>query len=96
MGDPRRRSPLRRPEQRRAAQVGLPPSSRPRRRGGSEAVAFPSISTGVYGYPGGLAAQLSVEAITTADTDVETILLVAYSDHMAAMWRSCLDAADLP
>src|SRR3954452_8575441 len=42
---------------------------------GTKSVAFPSISTGVYGYPGGLAAQLSVEAITTAETDVETILL---------------------
>lgn len=56
----------------------------------AKSVAFPSISTGVYGYPGGLAAQLSVEAIMTADTNVETILLVAYSDDMAEMWDYCL------
>ncbi|MCG4756729.1 macro domain-containing protein, partial [Faecalibacillus intestinalis] len=49
----------------------------------AKSVAFPSISTGVYGYPGGLAAMLSVEAIITARTKVETILLVAFSDDMA-------------
>ncbi len=57
---------------------------------GAKSVAFPSISTGVYGYPGGLAAQLSIEAIATAVTDVETIMLVAYSDDMAEMWDYCL------
>ncbi len=48
-------------------------------------VAFPSISTGVDGYPGGLAAILSIEALSSADTDVETILLVADSDDIAQM-----------
>lgn len=57
---------------------------------GATSVAFPSISTGVYGYPGGLAAMLSIEAITTARTDVGTILLVAFSDDMAEMWDYCL------
>lgn len=53
-------------------------------------VAFPSISTGVYGYPGELAATLSVEAIMTASTDVETVLLVAFSGATAKMWDRCL------
>jgi O-acetyl-ADP-ribose deacetylase (regulator of RNase III) len=48
-------------------------------------VAVPSISTGVDGYPGGLAAILSIEALSSADTEVETILLVADSDDMAQM-----------
>ena len=59
---------------------------------GAKSVAFPSISTGVYGYPGAFAAQLSVEAITAAVTDVESILLVAYNDDMVAMWERCLAA----
>ena len=57
---------------------------------GAKSVAFPSISTGVYGYPGALAAQLSVEAITAADTDVESVLLVAYSDDMVEAWARCV------
>ena len=57
---------------------------------GAKSVAFPSISTGVYGYPGALAAQLSAEAITAAVTDVESIHLVAYNDDMAEMWDRCL------
>ena len=51
----------------------------------AKSVAFPSMSTGVDGYPGGLAAILSIEALSGADTGVETILLVAYSDDMAEM-----------
>ena len=53
---------------------------------GAKSVAFPAISAGVYGYPGRVAAQLSVEALSTAATDVETILLIAYSHEMAKMW----------
>ena len=45
------------------------------------------MSTGADGYPGGLAAILSIEALSSADTDVETILLVADSDDMAEMCR---------
>ena len=61
---------------------------------GAKSVAFPSISTGVYGYPGALAAQLSVEAITAAATDIESILLVAYNDDMVEMWERCLAAVN--
>ena len=57
---------------------------------GAKSVAFPSISTGVYGYPAELAAQLSVEAIFRADTDVDTILLVAYNEQMAGLWDDAL------
>ena len=57
---------------------------------GARSVAFPSISTRVYGYPGGDAAMLSVEALLKADTQVETVLLVAFSDDMADMWDYAL------
>jgi len=57
---------------------------------GAATVAFPSISTGVYGYPGRLAADLSVRALATARTDVEHVLLVAYNEEMADMWKQSL------
>jgi O-acetyl-ADP-ribose deacetylase len=56
----------------------------------ARSVAFPSISSGVYGYPGGLAALLSVDALCTANTSVENVLLVAFSDDMAEMWDYAL------
>lgn len=57
---------------------------------GARSVAFPSISTGVYGYPASEAALLSVEALTTATTDVKTVLLVAFSEHMAQLWAQAI------
>ena len=39
---------------------------------GARTVAFPSISTGVYGYPEEEAARISVEVLRGATTDVET------------------------
>ncbi len=57
---------------------------------GATSVAFPAISTGVYGYPAEAAAQLSVEALREATTDVATVLLVAFSDKQAALWEAAL------
>lgn len=50
---------------------------------GARSVAFPAISTGVYGYPGELAAQTAVATIREwADTDerrvIELVRLVAF------------------
>lgn len=59
---------------------------------GASSVAFPSISTGVYGYPTGPAARLSVDALRTADTRVQDVLLVAFSDDMAQLWDDALRA----
>lgn len=60
---------------------------------GARSLAFPSISTGVYGYPAAEAAQASVAALRGAATQVETVLLVAITAHMAELWdRALLDA----
>ena len=54
---------------------------------GARSVAFPAISTGVYGYPDEEAAQVSVAALRSAVTDVEQVLLVAFSGRTARLWE---------
>jgi O-acetyl-ADP-ribose deacetylase (regulator of RNase III) len=44
----------------------------------ARSVAFPAISTGVYGYPPELAAPLAVKTITSCDTAVALVRLVAF------------------
>jgi O-acetyl-ADP-ribose deacetylase (regulator of RNase III) len=45
---------------------------------GARSVAFPAISTGVYGYPSGQAAEVAVASARAADTDVALIRFVAF------------------
>lgn len=46
-------------------------------------MAFPSIATGVYGYPASDAAGVSMRTLRGATTSVEKVVLVAFSDDMA-------------
>jgi O-acetyl-ADP-ribose deacetylase len=57
---------------------------------GARSVAFPSISTGVYGYPADEASRVSVHALRNARTSVEQVLLVAFSRGMEARWSDVL------
>jgi O-acetyl-ADP-ribose deacetylase len=54
---------------------------------GARSIAFPAISTGVYGYPGPEAATIAVDTLRAAETDVERALLVAFDDETAALYR---------
>ena len=47
---------------------------------GVRRVAFPAISTGVYGYPPDLAADVAVRTLRNASTGVEVIRLVAFDE----------------
>jgi O-acetyl-ADP-ribose deacetylase len=47
---------------------------------GARTVAFPAISTGVYGYPIEEAAPVAVEAVKGADTRVEEVRFVLFDD----------------
>lgn len=57
---------------------------------GARSVAFPSISTGVYGYPEEEAAEVSVAALRQASTQVQTVLLVAFGRRSEELWAAAL------
>jgi O-acetyl-ADP-ribose deacetylase (regulator of RNase III) len=53
-------------------------------------VAFPAISTGVYGYPPAQAAATAVAALGASTTRVEVVRLVAFDDQTLALYRAAL------
>ena len=59
---------------------------------GARSLAFPSISTGVYGYPHEDAARISVEAVLGSGTALD-VRLVAFSRAQAELWTAALAAA---
>jgi O-acetyl-ADP-ribose deacetylase len=61
---------------------------------GAASVAFPAISTGVYGYPPDQAAAIAVATVRRAasDIDVTRVLLVAFDQRTLALYESALAA----
>ena len=57
---------------------------------GAKTVAFPSISTGSFGYPPEQAAVISVAALRGAQTEVEQVSLVAYGERVRQLWLDAL------
>jgi O-acetyl-ADP-ribose deacetylase (regulator of RNase III) len=53
-------------------------------------IAFPAISTGVYGYPIGPAARIAVDAIRTHGSDCELVRVVAFNDETIAAYEPLL------
>ena len=54
---------------------------------GARTVAFPAISTGVYGYPLDEAAPIAIEAVRTADTEVKEVRFVLFSHEAYAAFE---------
>ena len=54
---------------------------------GARSVAFPAISTGVYGYPLGDAAPVAIEAVRSARTRVELVRFVLFGDDAFEAFR---------
>jgi O-acetyl-ADP-ribose deacetylase (regulator of RNase III) len=61
---------------------------------GARSIAFPAISTGVYGYPKNAAASVAVDALRSADTRVEDCVLVAFDADTAALYETELARHD--
>jgi O-acetyl-ADP-ribose deacetylase len=57
---------------------------------GARTVAFPAISTGVYGYPVDEAAPIALAAVAGADTEVEEVRFVLFSERDLAAFRAAL------
>ena len=47
---------------------------------GARSVAFPAISTGIYGYPPEEAARIAVDTLRSTPTEVELVRLVAFDE----------------
>jgi O-acetyl-ADP-ribose deacetylase (regulator of RNase III) len=57
---------------------------------GARSVAFPAISTGVYGFPAEPAALIAVGALLKAQTKVERAILVAFDEDTLRLYEGHL------
>ena len=57
---------------------------------GARSVAFPAISTGIYGYPPEEAARIAVETIRSTPTSVEVVRLVAFDEQTRWLYEELL------
>jgi O-acetyl-ADP-ribose deacetylase (regulator of RNase III) len=61
---------------------------------GARTVAFPAISTGVYGYPVEEAAPVAIAAVISSQTAVEEIRFVLFDEHAHDAFRRALEERD--
>ena len=58
---------------------------------GARSVAFPAISTGVYGYPAEEAATVALDTLSSTPTSVELVRLVAFDDRTLRLYDGLID-----
>ena len=61
---------------------------------GARTIAFPSISTGVYGYPKALAAETALDAVADAlaDLDLDEVRFVVFGDDDREIYAQAIQA----
>jgi O-acetyl-ADP-ribose deacetylase len=60
---------------------------------GAKSVAFPAISTGVYGYPLDEAAEVAIGAVRDAQTDVDDVRFVLFGSEAYGAFERALERA---
>ena len=64
------------------------------RENGVRSIAFPSISTGVYGYPKPAAAEVALDAMRVFEPEFDAIIACCYTDEDADIYRRLLSGED--
>ncbi|MGI8809894.1 MAG: O-acetyl-ADP-ribose deacetylase [Acidimicrobiales bacterium] len=57
---------------------------------GARSIAFPAISTGVYGYPAEDAATIAVDTLRSTPTSVDLVRLVAFDERTLRLYEARL------
>jgi O-acetyl-ADP-ribose deacetylase (regulator of RNase III) len=57
---------------------------------GAKSLAFPAISTGIFGFPKELAAEIAVSTLRRVDTRVERIILTAFDRQTMSIYERLL------
>jgi O-acetyl-ADP-ribose deacetylase (regulator of RNase III) len=66
--------------------------SRAREAGGIRTIAFPAISTGVYGYPKRDAARIALDVMRAHEGAYDRVIACLFDAESAAVYRELLDA----
>ena len=56
----------------------------------ARSVAFPAISTGIFGYPREQAAEVAVTTLRSTETNVQRVLLVAFDPDTLELYQRLL------
>jgi O-acetyl-ADP-ribose deacetylase (regulator of RNase III) len=61
-----------------------------RDEGSIQAIAFPAISTGVYGFPKAPAAEIALGAMLAHEREFERVIACLFDEQAAALYRETL------
>jgi O-acetyl-ADP-ribose deacetylase (regulator of RNase III) len=59
---------------------------------GARTIAFPAVSTGIYGWPAESAARIALTTVSRMPSDLEEARFVLFSEDMLATFHAVLDA----